>query len=217
MSTKNFEWISREEYDKYSQRGYNEVRKSRDYWDAFYARLAEVEASAFEPAGLIVKNIAYLRIGWAPIGKECAERKRDHKLDSWDRSWFSEPRFVKVSRGRIGKWIRWNPDPAKMVEEAVAALPETEYGRFAGKFRRLIKAKGLEKCWAVYPTEYGIGLWIYYNWNAERDAALVRQVMDESKVSYTNEYSDKLWVYRFRLSKEQGNLERIDEVLKAIA
>jgi len=189
-------------------------RKTKEQWDEIFAGIKALEDGFLEPAGFLIKKLRYSNLGYPYNAKE---RKRDYKLDSWDRMWYGSVIALKISRGRIGKWVDYSEgkEAAKIVEEATALLPATEYSRFAGEFRRLINAKGLDKSWSVYPTEYGIGIWIYYNWNSERDCRLVKELMDESGVEYSNEYSNAAWVYRFRLAKGEKNLDRIREVIES--
>ncbi len=96
----------------------------------------------------------------------------------------------------------------KLVEKDRKAYNGT-YGKFAMAMQRICREKGLAKTFLIYPTTYGIGVWIYYNFHADEDVEKVRCIMDERKIEYYNEYSDCHWVYRFKVSKKRENIERM--------
>lgn len=83
------------------------------------------------------------------------------------------------------------------------------YGKFAMCMQRLCKERGLTNKFCIYPTTYGIGVWLFYNLNADKHIAQVEEIMKERNIEYYNEYSDHYWVYRFKVSKKQSNLNRI--------
>lgn len=83
------------------------------------------------------------------------------------------------------------------------------YGKFAMAMQRLCKERGYSGRFLVYPTTYGIGVWLFYNFHAEENIADVKSLMDERGIEYYNEYSDARWVYRFKVSKKRENIERM--------
>ena len=83
------------------------------------------------------------------------------------------------------------------------------YGKFAMAMQRLCKERGLTNKFCVYPTTYGIGVWLFWNFNADKHIAQVEEIMKERGIEYYNEYSDKRWVYRFKVSKKRENIERM--------
>lgn len=95
----------------------------------------------------------------------------------------------------------------KLVEKDRKVYAGT-YGQFAIAMQRLCKEKGFNG-FHVYPTTYGIGVWLFYNFSAEKHIAQVEQIMKERNVEYYNEYSEARWVYRFKVSKKRENIERI--------
>lgn len=82
------------------------------------------------------------------------------------------------------------------------------FGNFADAMNKLLMAAGYSRrgFW-VYPTTYGIGVWLFYNWTARQDIAEIENVLKANNVEYYNEYSDKMWVYRFKISKKQANIK----------
>lgn len=83
------------------------------------------------------------------------------------------------------------------------------YGKFAMAMQRICKEKGLAKTFCVYPTTYGVGVWVFYNWNAKSDIEKVEEIMKDKDIEYYNEYSDCHWVYRFKVSKKRENIAKM--------
>lgn len=83
------------------------------------------------------------------------------------------------------------------------------YGAFALNMQKLLKANGLDRLFNVYPTTYGIGVWVIYNWNAEKDIEKVTAILDARNVEYYNEFSERGWVYRYKVSKRADNVARV--------
>jgi len=96
----------------------------------------------------------------------------------------------------------------KLVEKDRKVYSGT-YGKFAIAMQRLCKERGYNNRFLVYPTTYGIGIWLFYNFHADENIADIKSLMDERGIEYYNEYSDKRWVYRFKVSKKRENIERM--------
>jgi len=96
----------------------------------------------------------------------------------------------------------------KLVEKDRKVYAGT-YGKFAMCMQRLCKERGLTNKFCVYPTTYGIGVWLFYNFNSDKHITQVEEIMKERGIEYYNEYSDKRWVYRFKVSKKRENIERM--------
>ena len=96
----------------------------------------------------------------------------------------------------------------KLVEKDRKVYAGT-YGKFAMCMQRLCKERGLTNKFCVYPTTYGIGVWLFWNFNADKHIAQVEEIMKERNIEYYNEYSNAHWVYRFKVSKKRENIERM--------
>lgn len=96
----------------------------------------------------------------------------------------------------------------KLVEKDRKVYAGT-YGKFAMCMQKLCKERGLTNKFCVYPTTYGIGVWLFYNFNADKHIAQVEEIMKERNIEYYNEYSNARWVYRFKVSKKRENIERM--------
>lgn len=82
------------------------------------------------------------------------------------------------------------------------------YGEFAKNMQRLLNENGLTDKFSVYPTTYGIGIWVIYNWNAKEEIEKVTKILDERGIEYYNEYSEAGWVYRYKVSKRADNIAK---------
>lgn len=96
----------------------------------------------------------------------------------------------------------------KLVEKDRKVYAGT-YGKFAMCMQKLCKERGLTNKFCVYPTTYGIGVWLFWNFNADKHIAQVEGIMKERNIEYYNEYSNARWVYRFKVSKKRENIERM--------
>lgn len=83
------------------------------------------------------------------------------------------------------------------------------YGNFAIKMQKLLKRNNISGQFSIYPTTYGIGIFRLYNFGLKNDIERVTKILDEHNIEYYNELSDKVWVYRFKISKKAENLNRI--------
>lgn len=81
------------------------------------------------------------------------------------------------------------------------------YGDFALQMQKLCSEQELK--YSIYPTTYGIGVLLLFNFSADKDIARVEQIMKERNIEYYNEFSEMHWVYRFKISKKKENLQRI--------
>jgi hypothetical protein len=89
---------------------------------------------------------------------------------------------------------------------------DTVYKNFSTEFAKLLKKRGFDG-YNVYPTTYGIGVFRVYNPNEETDVEQINGILNELNIKYTNEYSDAHWVYRYKISKSQDNIKRLNEVI----
>lgn len=88
-------------------------------------------------------------------------------------------------------------------------LYQGAYGEFTLRLKELLKEEGYDKTINVYPTTYGIGVFILFWWDGNDNIDKVKRILDDRGIEYYNEYSDKKWVYRFKISKCKGNIAKI--------
>ena len=79
------------------------------------------------------------------------------------------------------------------------------YGEFTDKMTNLVG----NRYFSIYPTTYGIGVWLFYNFSADKDIKYIENILKEKGIEYYNEFSDMRYVYRFKISKKRENLERL--------
>lgn len=125
--------------------------------------------------------------------------------------------FIEHDGGEI--LVKKEPVKSKLItEEYVMKLVEKNrklykgtYGKFTLKMSQICKKLGYNE-FCVYPTTYGIGIWIYWNWKIDEQCARIEKVLKSAGIEYYNEYSEKRWVFRFKISKKAENLQKIFKV-----
>lgn len=64
----------------------------------------------------------------------------------------------------------------------------------------------------VYPTSYGVGVVTVFNANFDEQKARVENMLSALGLVYTNEYSSAEWVFRFRVSKSNSNIQILSQL-----
>lgn len=65
--------------------------------------------------------------------------------------------------------------------------------------------------WSIYPSSYGIGIFLnngFYS-NSDVEIKKIRDYLNKNNINYKWEYSDKCFVYRFKISQSKENLNKI--------
>lgn len=83
-----------------------------------------------------------------------------------------------------------------------------EYGDFATKMQTLLREAN-NNSGLIYPTTYGVGIFIMYNWHRDKMIKWVEELLSSKGIEYTTEYSDAQWVFRYRVSKKNNNLNKL--------
>ena len=86
------------------------------------------------------------------------------------------------------------------------------YNSFAEYFQKLL---GKESNMNVYPTTYGIGIFVAIGYRNSIDITKVKisNLLNELGVKYENEYSGAGWVFRYKISKTKENISLIESIL----
>lgn len=95
----------------------------------------------------------------------------------------------------------------KVVERDQKAY-DTTYGKFAKAVQKMFK-ENFGSAGFIYPTTYGIGVWVFYNYKAQECCNNVAKVLKDVGITYHNEFSDANWVYRFKIDKKDKNNKAI--------
>lgn len=82
------------------------------------------------------------------------------------------------------------------------------YGEFAKNMQKLLNENGLTDKFSVYPTTYGIGIWVIFNYSAKEEINKVTKILNDRGIEYYNEYSEAGWVYRYKVSKKAENIAK---------
>ena len=200
----NARWYPELEYKQYAKRMYDkDVEAYIKYYEKNVAGSDEVVRGytnqLFESREELVEH-----------AKRSADLKAKYGYGSYDCT------TLYITYGEKTIVRKENVKSKEITEEYVLKLVEKNekayegyYGEFALRVQRLLKANGYDNRLSVYPTTYGIGVWIFYNFHAEEDIQKVENILKEKGVEYYNEYSDKHWVYRFKISKKEENVNKI--------
>jgi hypothetical protein len=88
---------------------------------------------------------------------------------------------------------------------------EKIYQNFANNFRQLLVGSGFENSINVYPTTYGIGFFVLFNFrnNNHNIKLKIDEILNNKGIEYKNEFSDAGWVFRYKISKSKENIERL--------
>jgi len=90
---------------------------------------------------------------------------------------------------------------------------ERVYKSFSEDFKKLLLLKGYKNSINVYPTTYGIGIFVAFG---HRDSlremkADIDSLMVETGIDFRNEYSDAGYVFRYKISKSKDNIEKMKQ------
>lgn len=68
---------------------------------------------------------------------------------------------------------------------------------------------------SIYPTSYGIGVMRLFT-DISKVSAKIEIWLKDNNIEYYNEYSDAGWVYRFKISKSQENIKKLQSITSGI-
>lgn len=138
-----------------------------------------------------------------------------YSMHVWLGAWYNAE-YIYIRKGDVF-FRRSSPGKCKEITEewVLKAIAREQkaydgpYAEFALAVRRLVKEHFGGSGMNIYPTLYGIGVWAMCNWSFKQDAERVRSLLDGMGVAYTNEFSEKNWAYRFKISKEELNRSKL--------
>ena len=152
------------------------------------------------------------------IARKEAQEYVDRRLNwtmHWGGLWYdSTELYISYGEDRMikrtcGKSELITKDRVLQLIERDKKSYQGAYGEFTDKMRKLLKADGKLSSFNIYPTTYGIGVWVFYNWNLKDDLAYIDKKLKDLGIEYYNEYSEARWVFRYKISKKQANLAKI--------
>lgn len=150
--------------------------------------------------------------GWQERLQAMVTRHMDSPM-SWMGKWY-DTEHVYIRKGEM--LFKRSVQKGKVYDEAwvlgVVAREEKAYSGAYGQFAKDVQKMFADKFGSIgfiYPTTYGIGVWIFYNWKSNECIEKVREVLDGMGIEYTNEFSDAKFVYRFKISKKEVNRKKL--------
>ena len=96
----------------------------------------------------------------------------------------------------------------KLIEKDKKAY-KSAYGDFTLKMKKILQESKIGGL-LVYPTTYGIGVYVYYGLFAGNSIKKLDDILKSKGIEYKNEFSDAHWVWRYKISKKKSNLAKID-------
>lgn len=114
--------------------------------------------------------------------------------------------------------ITIKPIPKKVTLEWVMNKINKDkvYKNFSESFNKLLKAKGYGSINA-YPTTYGIGVFVGFGLGIAETKQTIEKLLKSLGIEFTTEYSDAMWVFRYKISKSKSNIEKIDSISNKMA
>ena len=148
---------------------------------------------------------------------EHAKRFADHYGPRKANGWYdAQVLYIKYGERQIAR--KETTKSKEITVEYIQKVVERDkkafsgaYGDFARKMEQLLQRNGIGRNFCIYPTTYGIGVWLVYNFSADADIKRVDSILNEQGIEFRNEYSDAQWVWRYVISKAEANRLRIDK------
>lgn len=189
----------KEEYEEYisyykdNVRGYNIDKDGREFTNVLYETIEELQRRAVQAA-----DINVYQSGRSLDSYDCTDLFIEYPHDGTTR--IICQKIATKSKEISIEYVQ------KLIAKDIKAYSGT-FGNFADAINKIIDRLGYKHRFSVYPTTYGIGVWLFYNWRADEEIKKIEDILNSNKVEYYNEYSDKHYVYRFKISKKQANIK----------
>lgn len=90
------------------------------------------------------------------------------------------------------------------------------YKSFSENFNKLLKKKGFGDI-NSYPTTYGLGVFVGFGSHISETKKNIENLLNSLGLTYTTEYSDAYYVFRYKISKSKENIEKIEQLEMKLA
>lgn len=137
-----------------------------------------------------------------------AKRKANNWYDSTVLYIVYEGRIIRKKENVKGKGIT-TEYVLRLIEKDRKAYQGT-YGKFAEQMQSLLASSGFGNFGVIYPTTYGIGVWAFFNFNFDKCQEAVNKLLNAKGIKYRNEWSEREYVFRYVISKEKSNIDKIN-------
>jgi hypothetical protein len=116
----------------------------------------------------------------------------------------------KFTGNYIGKTIKSTKKEISVDYVLSKLNSDKVYHNFCNTFEKLLDEKSL----TLYPTSYGIGIWVALTYRSEitRLQSKVEAALSKYNIDYSNEYSDAGWVFRYKISKSKENITKLEAI-----
>lgn len=114
----------------------------------------------------------------------------------------------------VGKQIKLPKNKFVDVSYVMQQLnKDNVYNNFSDKFKLVLDKLGYSNNINVYPTTYGIGIFVFLG-DKSQASKLVASILDKAGIEYKTEYSDASFVFRYKISKSKENIAKLEDFLK---
>lgn len=91
---------------------------------------------------------------------------------------------------------------------------DNTYETFTKDFKKILDKKGYKNCISVYPTTYGIGIFVVFTHrdqigNIKKD---IEGILTEYEIDYKTTTSEAGWVFQYRISKSKENINKLKQI-----
>lgn len=88
---------------------------------------------------------------------------------------------------------------------------DSVYKNFCNDFKKILIKLGINESLNCYPTSYGLGISVIFSYrgSAKVYKSKIDEVLNDLGIKYTTEFSDAMWVFRYKISKSSENIEKI--------
>lgn len=150
------------------------------------------------------------------IGKSIALRNtKDYYNDNITESEADEITIYNISEGFM-QFYTYKLPKNKLVDlewvmNKWSKSTDNTYESFTNNFKKILEAKGYKNSLNVYPTTYGIGIFVVFSARGQTNSIRedVESILDEYEIDYKTTTSEAGWVFQYRISKAKENIDKL--------
>ena len=197
----------------YAEKTYEEFKKNQ--WDKEYKRWFDYSKNSCKELNPPRNDGSYQSWNYETVAEYEKEIKKfcDRIIDRHCDPYEYNKLYIEYDGKLIVKKenVKSKEITIEMIDKLIAKNEKAYsgyYGEFAKNMQKLINDNGLADKFSVYPTTYGIGIWVIFNYSAKEEINKVTKILNDRGIEYYNEYSEAGWVYRYKVSKKAGNIAK---------
>ena len=115
----------------------------------------------------------------------------------------------------VGKTIKLPKRDKFTVKSILEKLQDSKvYESFTDNFRNLLRKEGFSDGLTVYPTTYGVGVFVGFGFKDRIDSLKnkIQKILDSYDLNYSTEFSDAQMVFRYKISKSKQNINKLNNL-----